>query len=556
MRVFQCRHKLYALSLLICVATSIYFLIPRRSGDVTHPTPSLLQICNSNKSFKNLCKCLSPQELLALPVDSFHSAFALVLESASQVEETMASVRTLLLAGVSDRDLFIFQRLAFVPDPTLNTVELPGHSSFEDYKFVLDILFNCHPSHYSHLVVIDGHMALSSDIVLLHQQLAAMTQDDPHLFAISFASVHGYESTAVDPRQFRRTDAFVAGAWAITRRVYHRVLLHNVDLSPPRPDAIPNLFPTHPVHGAVPLQVDGAPADLDALAGSTGPWHLVFDAVMAGHQLDVLYPEVARAALRWHSLDPPPAHLLPILNIKLHSGSPVKPATLSGTDMSLERYVQSLREHVQSAMLAPCVEAIGVTVRDSHVVVAVDAVSDSDAAWDAVLGDRMGLVARAAGAWCPHGVFRGTVLLRFRRALVLLVARYSPFAQLSPVAEALAEPPACSGPSHAQRRRVVASTGGAVVLGRVGISCTTACAPRRCDASMLHLGNDCEHGPPCRSCVPADNAPWAPARRLDGAGSTVRDPAACVRAAKDRLLSCDALAPVDVVRVCVCLPTL
>lgn len=486
------------------------------------PTSDLLRRCRSQPALGTMCNCDMPR--LAPAATHWRPAFALMIdESEDRSVGVYMLVKALLGAGVPGHDIYSVQPASRPRFDGISALHLSSmvSGSAEAQKFVLDLLLRCHPHDYSHVVVLDDYMEVSRDFVPLLQRMALRTAADDNLLAVSMASVNGYEATAVDARQFRRTEQFVTGAWMLSRRMHTDVL-----------------EPSWPALVAVDLF-----SSSDLLHG---PWAAAAERLMAEQQLDVIYPEVARAAASANTQEvarPRPAHDY-TFNVRLHSGEIVEPVGLGAVGvgaLDAAQYVAQLEALVDRATLWPCPQTADPPAA-AVVVVPLVVADDSDVEWDVLLENRMGLQSRAAGGR-PCGLFRGTVLVRWRDRLVLLVASYSPLATRPALAAVFAAPPECvakagQGPGAAA---ALQAAGAELVTAGEGQPCSVACGARDCVSALLHLANTCDG---CGLCVEERVQLWAPAR------SSQDD--VCHRAAFERHLSCSAFPPRSIKRLCAC----
>jgi hypothetical protein len=575
----QRRRLATLLTLVLIVLGSVVYW---RSGPV-----SLQDLCVAHHSHpQSHCSCVEEKKL---PSKNFvWLAVALVIDGHVTESKNYAEIAAVLLANkVQKEDVFVFHHGTPIADAKYSAISLPEHTrgkADERYKFILDVAFQCHPRTHTHLVVVDDALRISRNFLTLTKLLIqnALLRD-PHLFAAALVAAHGYPATASDPTQFHKTNSFLVGAWVMSRRVFTAFVQPAWRA---RSETTPffssvNFFSSSPNVAAEERRNWPARNEQEERNSNQQPsfppsslfdtsWTLFAEAVMAAHNLSVVYPEVARAAA---SLDDQgqQRRLPPLLqNQALFEGGP------GGIDFDrfgvfdehqglhmLAKFDAHLAFFIRHSPVVPCpAELPHVLWHGRAVVPLAAAASDLDPAWDALITQIMGLDSRAGPGARPAGIYRGTLPVRWRGNLVLFVAPYSPFvlssAHGSALVAALAKPPKqCPvKASPSELERLVRHKDRQLVLSGAGQSCDAACksippidfVSLECHAPALFLANDCAlFQQPCDTCTAI-----SPDRFYAPAVDTTKR--ICMLAAGDRSLSCDAVPPPSVQRLCACVP--
>lgn len=300
------------------------------------------------------------------------------------------------------------------------------------YKVMIDYMLvgseeagagsNTPPPPFEFVVVIEDDLVLAPDTAKYFQQMSRVMRADDTIYCVSghqdnaFLATSGEEEEAadaprrlrLDPQQFafRRGNHFMAPSWMMSRTMYTTVVRHRW------------------------LDASGEYHERNRLHLRNGHWDRFFDSLIG--KRDCIFPEVPRIAHEGADgfTVSKKGQMELYTNLRL-SQLPV--GTEYGDLVRLTRpgYEVHVRDAIAQSIVLTALEE-STQYRRTHLVYLVDAYSDRDGEWNAVLGNYFGLIGVGGyggfeGYVKVRGVFRGVVIVRWMTNVVFLVGRYSPY---------------------------------------------------------------------------------------------------------------------------------
>ena len=341
---------------------------------------------------------------------------------------------------------------------------------------------------YDFAVLVEDDIELMDNAVAFFTHMTIAMNADPSIFCVCGHADNAFHAASFEPKLgasnkwtfppssakngffLRRGQHFMAPGFMISRQVYNEMIR-----------------PTW-------LDKDGDVLQRKRWHMSNGNWDSYLDSRIGG-RAECVFPSVPviahRGAMGYTVRPDRQDAVFSSLGLsKLPSNTDYREAAKS---VILDNYKRAIRVFIDSAEHYSCPDDI-MNVRGKNVVVHIDAVENADRAWVSIM-DFFGIIGLGGhfGAKA-RGLHEGTVFLNWLDNVVLVVAKYSPYASRLNVRPCqLRNIPAIPSLSAIRKDK-----GEIFIAGKPGQSCSDACASRNggglvCDDKrlglLIHCGN-------------------------------------------------------------------